>query len=90
MTTATPAVPTAGQTVVNTLETLAPVLLGLMASSNPSIGALLPIALQMVEAAAGFQQAGAWTQAQFDAAVQQAANGVLTAHNAWVAAAPKA
>jgi hypothetical protein len=80
-------------TVLSTAEAMAPAILAAAGAANPGLAgaaALAPVALQLLQAATQFQQAGAMTPAQLAAVFATVGAGIKTSHDAWVAGTTKA
>lgn len=73
------------QTAVATAETLLPTILAAVSPQAASIAALAPIAIQLLQAAAQLENAGAMTSDQLASLFLTIGQGVQSTHNQWAA-----
>lgn len=76
------------QTAETVLETVAPIALATASATNPNVAAaaaLVPIALQLLQAAQQMQRAGAMSQQDLAALFATVGQGVQASHTQWAA-----
>lgn len=80
------------QTILSTAEASLPAILAAAGAANPGAAsalALAPVALQLLQAATQFQQAGGMTPEQLAALFATIGANIKTSHDAWAAGTAK-
>jgi len=73
------------QTALSTAEAMLPTILTAANPGAASALTLAPVAIQLLQAAMQFQQAGGMTPDQLAAMFATIGSNIKTAHNAWIA-----